>query len=246
MTTFLAGVALGLASSAHCAVMCGPLVLTIGRRIGAASPGAQLRHVLLYHAGRALTYVSLALPAGLLGGALVFRGFDRALALVAGFVLLAAALASIRGGPAGRILSAYSRLLARGSVPIVRWASGHPVAGPLGTGALNGALPCGLVYAALTAAGASGGLTNAILLMAGFGAGTAGLLIAISLGAAAVPSATRLRLRPLTPIVLAVTAAILIARGVAVPHRHPAAATAAPAPDSSHHGRAGMRPLTRR
>jgi len=46
--------------------------------------------------------------------------------------------------------------------------------------------------------------------------------------AAAVPAPLRLRLRPLAPLVLALTAAILILRGVTIPHhqadRPPAAA----------------------
>jgi sulfite exporter TauE/SafE len=234
VTTLLTGIALGLASSGHCAVMCGPLVLAIGRRSGAPSRRAQLHHVLLYHVGRVLTYVALAVPAGLLGEAFAFGGLDRALALVAGLLLLGAALESVRLGSAGRMLSAYSRWLARGSAPMVRWASSRPVAGPLTTGALNGVLPCGLVYAALTAAGASGGLPDAVLLMAGFGIGTAGLLVAMSLGAASLPAALRPRLRPLTPIVLALTAAILIARGIAPPHQHPVVAVAQAAPAHHH------------
>jgi hypothetical protein len=46
------------------------------------------------------------------------------------------------------------------------------------------------------------------------------VLVLLSLGAASLPSPLRARLRPLTPLVLAVAAAILIARGAAPVHEH--------------------------
>jgi len=220
MTAMLAGLALGLASSAHCAAMCGPLVLTIGRRPGAATRAAHLRHALLYHAGRVAVYALLALPAGLIGETLVFNGLGRVLAVASGILLLTAAAGSIRPNRGG-VSPWYSRSLARLSPPVVRWAAGRPLAGPLATGGLNGLLPCGLVYAAVTAAGAAGSVAAAGALMAGFGIGTSAVLIAMSVWAASFPASLRTRLRPLSPMVLALTAVILIVRGVSMPHQHP-------------------------
>ena len=231
MTAMLAGLALGLASSAHCAAMCGPLVLTIGRPPGAASRAAHLRHALLHHAGRVATYALLALPAGLIGQTLAFNGLGRVLAVASGIVLLTAAAGFLRARPAGAPPS-YSGWLARVSAPLVRVAVRHRVGGPLATGVLNGLLPCGLVYAALTAAAAAGNVADAVTLMVGFGAGTSVVLVAMSGWARSLPASWRLRLRPLSPIVLVVTAVILIARGVSMPHQHAPAAAAAPA---AHH-----------
>jgi sulfite exporter TauE/SafE len=232
-TALLGGLALGLASSAHCAAMCGPLVLTVGRRLGGATKRAQARHALLYHAGRVLTYVLLAVPIGLGGEALVLRGFGRGLAFVAGALLLVAAIGAARLPLFDRFGARVSAIVARSFAPVLRWASARPIAGPMATGALNGLLPCGLVYAALTAAAATGNLASAMVLMAGFGVGTSGVLMAIALGAAAIPVALRARLRPVAPVVLAVTAAVLIVRGAAAPHEH--AAAAGSAGTSAHH-----------
>jgi hypothetical protein len=218
MMPLLAGLALGVASSAHCAAMCGPLVLTLGQRLAAPSRSAQLRYALLHHLGRVFTYAALALPAGLLGQTLWLRGMGRTLAVTAGAALLLAALGSLRVRGFSRIAAVVSSAVARLSSPIVRAASRQPLIGPLLTGVMNGLLPCGLVYAALAAAAGLGSLRGALLLMAGFGAGTAPVLVAIACGAAAVPAALRVRLRPLGPIVLAVTALILISRGVGEPH----------------------------
>ena len=211
----IAGLALGLASSVHCVAMCGPLVLAVGRL---SPPGRRGRAVqaLLHHTARAAVYVLLAVPGGVAGQSLVLHGFARALAIGAGLLLLVATVGSI-WRPAGRIGAIYSRWLTQMAAPLFRWAASHRVAGPLATGAINGVLPCGLVYAALTTAGATGSAAAAMLMMLGFGAATGGVLVALSLGAGSIPVAWRARLRPLGPIVLATTAALLIARGVATP-----------------------------
>jgi sulfite exporter TauE/SafE len=229
----VSGLLLGVASSAHCAAMCGPLVLIVSRRIGGPSRRSQVRHAVLYHAGRVVVYLALALPAGMLGQALVASGFGRVLAIGTGVLLLAAAAGAVRFRPLDDLSVGLSALLARASAPALGWAADRPVTGALLAGAFNGLLPCGLVYAAMTAAAASGGVTGAVLLMAGFGAGTAGVLVAISLFAASISLPVRVRLRPVAPLVLAVTAAILIARG-AWPHQHPAEAADPAAPAHMH------------
>jgi sulfite exporter TauE/SafE len=231
----ITGLALGLASSAHCAAMCGPLVLTVGRHLGGTSRRSQLRHALLYHLGRVSTYALLAVPAGLGGEAIMARGFGRALALAAGGLLLAATASAIRLPIVDGLTSRLSGAVARAFAPVLRWASAHTVAGPIASGALNGVLPCGLVYAALTAAAASASVGEAMLLMIAFGLGTAAVLVAMSAGVAAISPALRVRLRPVAPIVLAVTAAILLVRGAALGHSHPSPVHTAPAAIEPHH-----------
>ena len=226
MTPLLAGLALGLASSAHCAAMCGPLVLAAGRAVAVRSRTGHLGQLALHHAARILMYVVLAIPAGLAGETLALRGFGRTVAIAAGAVLLVAALGSLRLRAFGRAGAALSAIAARISTPVFRWSSRHAALGPLVLGAMNGILPCGLVYGALTTAAAAGSIGGSMLLMAGFGLGTGAILIAISTGAAVLTPEVRLRLRPLAPVVLAVTAAILIARGVLPAHQHDAAAPA--------------------
>ena len=227
MTAFLGGLALGLASSAHGAAMCGPLVLTIGRRLGGASRQSQLRYALLHHLGRVGVYAALAVPAGLGGEMLMLRGFGRALAIAAGILLLGAAVTSLRLPGVHRISARVSSIVARAFAPVLRWASTRAIAGPLATGALNGLLPCGLVYAALAAAATSGSVAGSTALMTGFGAGTAAVLVAVAVGAASIPASLRLRLRPIGPIVLAVTAGVLLVRGATTPHAHAAGAPGA-------------------
>ncbi len=229
MTALVTGFVLGAVGSGHCVGMCGPLVLTIGRIQARSSHRGQARYALLYHAGRVLTYLALAVPAGLLGQALVLHGCGRALAIVAGLLLLASALGGFGARLPGWLGSMGSAAATRACAAANSWRGAHPVAGPVAAGAAHGLVPCGLVYAAVTAAAAMGSATDALVLMIGFGLGTAPALVALSFSATWLPVGLRLRLRLLTPVVLALTAALLLVRGLAppasVPHDHHAAAT---------------------
>ena len=215
MTALLTGLLFGAVGSVHCVGMCGPLVLTMGRSLRRPSRRAQLQHALTYHAGRVVTYVVLGSAAGLVGQTLSLWGLGRALAITAGLLLLLAAVGSVvpqrlRGWGA-RPAALATRVCALAG----HWSRLHSVAGPLLAGAANGLLPCGLVYSALLTAAATGTATSAVMLMAGFGLGTIPALVALSMAAASQAFGIRSRLRRLTPVLLALTAAILLVRGLA-------------------------------
>lgn len=215
MTAFITGLALGAVGSGHCIGMCGPLVLTVGRIHARTSHRVQAQYALLYHAGRVLAYVALAVPAGLAGQALVLRGFGRGLAIVAALLLLVSALGLSGARLPGWFGSIGSAVATRACTAANSWRSAHPVAGTLAAGAANGLVPCGLVYAAVTAAAAMGSAVDALALMIGFGVGTVPSLVALSLTATVLPTGLRVRLRQLTPVVLALTAALLLIRALA-------------------------------
>jgi sulfite exporter TauE/SafE len=231
MTALVTGLIFGAAGSLHCVGMCGPLVLTMGRGLLRPTRRAQLQHALTYHTGRVLTYVGLGSVAGLIGETLSTWGFGRALAITAGLLLLLAAFGAVvprrlRGWGATPAALATQACAMAG-----RWSRMHPVAGPALAGAANGLLPCGLVYSALLTAAAMGTAVSAVALMAGFGLGTIPALVGLSMAAAS--SGMRSRLRRLTPVLLALTAAMLFARGLA-----PSSA----APDHAHLHSAIARP----
>jgi hypothetical protein len=233
MTALLTGFALGMGGSLHCVAMCGPLMLTLGCRV-AASRVDRVWHSALYQLGRVLTYMVLGLATGLVGQALATQGLGRAVAISAGVLLLVAAVRSVRTlsfGPLERLGASAAR---RASAAAGRWSLAHPVSGPLFTGAANGLLPCGLVYAALTAAAASGDARDAAVLMAGFGIGTLPALAALMLSATSLPPLWRARLRHVTPIVLALAGLLMVMRGIAPAHA--GAHAHEPAATSMHSG----------
>jgi len=199
---------LGLAGSAHCAGMCGPLALALPRLEGGLWPHVAGR--LTYNLGRVTTYGLLGLVFGLVGKSLALAGIQRWVSIGLGTVLLAGVLASrtdlfrLPGFGAGSWWKgAMSRLLRRRGI------------GALGLlGALNGLLPCGLVYVACFAAAALGELWGAVEYMVVFGLGTVPVMLGIGLAGAAVQGPLRLRLQKAIPYCLGAVALLLILRGL--------------------------------
>jgi sulfite exporter TauE/SafE len=224
MTALVTGMIFGAVGSLHCVGMCGPLVLTMGRGLRRPSRRAQLRHALTYHAGRVLTYVVLGSMAGLMGETLSAWGLGRALAVTAGLLLLLAAFGSVVPHRLRGWGAAPAALATRACAMAGRWSRLHAVAGPALAGAANGLLPCGLVYSALLTAAAMGTAMSAVALMTGFAIGTIPALVGLSMAAATQTFGIRSRLRRLTPVLLALTAAMLLVRGLA-----PASAATEPA-----------------
>jgi uncharacterized protein len=215
MSLFAAAVALGLVGSGHCLLMCGPLVLTF--RPGAKARVRQISRTSLYHGGRLLTYASLGVVAGTAGHAVSAGGFGRALALVGGAMLLVTAAGAARPVIAGRAGRAWSRVASGVCARVGRWSRSHGAIGIFGAGMANGLLPCGLVYAAVTAAAALGGPLDAAIFMIGFGLGTVPALIALSFSARRAPARVHTWLRRAMPVVLTAVAVLLISRGLSDP-----------------------------
>lgn len=189
----------GLISSlAHCSLMCGPLVLaqTIARleRIP-AGPGGELRRLagaalLPYQTGRLLTYAGLGAVAGATAGEMASLTLARMVG--AGLLGLAALLL------AGQALPRRARSFAATS-RWERWISPW-LAAPTGwrglrLGLVLGLLPCGLLYAALAAAAASGTAWGGAMAMAAFGLGTVPALVAVAWLGQGMLSQFRSRLR---------------------------------------------------
>jgi uncharacterized protein len=218
-----AGVSLGalalaglVGSFGHCMGMCGPLVTMLG--LTARRDGSRLtaRAHLLYHASRIAVYGLLGLAAGAAGSLLSLGGSLSSVAGALGIVLGAAVVALgisflTRTGWAGRALwggealtRAMSRAVRRGGT-----------SGIVALGALNGLLPCGLVYSALFAAAAGGSAVRGGVAMVVFGAATLPVLLALGLGASRLGVRSRGVLTALAGALIIVVGVQLILRGAA-------------------------------
>lgn len=183
---FLTGL---IGSASHCAGMCGPFVLSqVAARLEQVPlermsefrrlAGAAL---LPYHLGRATTYAALGAAAAAAAGALSSWGGFRyvaagLLALAALFLLGMAVprLKALLGGSDSdswwsRHVGALARPLFASPTGLRGWA----------LGVLLGFIPCGLLYAALAAAAATGDALAGALGMAAFAAGTVPALVAV-------------------------------------------------------------------
>jgi sulfite exporter TauE/SafE len=151
------------------------------------------------------------------------------LAWLAGVALLVSATTHLGIGPAlpgvplARTVGRLARVC-RGSF------HRYPAAGAFTGGVLNACLPCGMVYAALTAAAALGRPVDGLAFMTLFGLGTAPALAAVWLLAGLFTPAVRRGFRHVTPVALVIVGLLLIARayrdtspefeGTALPHVH--------------------------
>lgn len=220
MSVLLAGLALGAIGSGHCAAMCGPLVALASRSRteGGRSACGLAAHVARYHFGRALTYLLLGVLIGNAGGALTGIGFGRGLAIVSGMLLVGHALASTRGFAGRLALPSTGAWVTRRVAAAGRWMRARRLQGPMLLGALNGLLPCGLVYAALTAGAGFGDATLTLLFMAGFALGTTPVLAVTATAGGAIGAVVPQRWRRLAPVAVALVGVLLIVRGMTEPH----------------------------
>lgn len=189
--TWIAALLLGLAGGAHCAGMCGGIVSAT-----ALAPGSRRRPVAFtaaYHLGRASSYATAGAIAGAFGQAgLALRGTlatHQALFALASLSMLAAGLYVAGHAPFVRRLE---------TVGTVLWRRVEPWSRPLIPartprqaallGMLWGWLPCGMVYAALLLALASGSALAGAVTLAAFALGTMPSLLAVGLAARSASS----------------------------------------------------------
>ncbi|HLS94783.1 MAG TPA: sulfite exporter TauE/SafE family protein [Sphingobacterium sp.] len=167
---------MGLFGSLHCAVMCGPLLLTFNGRTGLS--WHTLGNSLLYQSGRILTYGIFGFFLSLFGRMATVQGWQQSLSLAVGVLLIAFALSAFSGTKAGWGSSFYTQGLKRAVSFMGQWF-GRP-GGAVVVGMLNGFLPCGMVYMALASAMSSASPAQGFLFMVLFGLGTLPLLLFFS------------------------------------------------------------------
>ncbi len=184
--TLLGGLLLGLASSLHCAGMCGAIASSL---MFAFSPGdgegERVRALMAAHAGRVLMYVAGGAVLGAVGST-IYGAFDHSGAFLAMRWAAAVALGWIGLSVAG--FAPSLAVVDRIAAPIadrLRFASAASApggAGAFASGLVWGLLPCGMVYGALFYAMLAGDAWRGAAVMAGFGLGTLPSVTAVALG----------------------------------------------------------------
>ncbi len=206
-------------SVAHCAPMCGPFVLgQVSDRL-ARIPAARLCEsarlssalLLPYHAGRLTTYAALGALAAAAGSVPPTGGWLGAvpglLLLIAALLFLGQALARLAPGmrPALPAPPGWTRLVRRFAGQVDRSRPG----GGFLLGVALGFLPCGLLYAAIAAAAATGSPAGGALAMLAFGLGTVPGLIAVGVAGQAAGRAWHRGVAVAAPVLLLANAALL-------------------------------------
>jgi sulfite exporter TauE/SafE len=212
-TTILApALLLGLAGSLHCVGMCGPLLLALP--LDAAGKRQVLRQMLVYHAGRILTYAALGMLFGLVGKGLAVAGFQKILSLSAGVFMLGMALMAWRFERLVTALPGFGAFTQRVKLGIGNLMRHNPNRSTFSIGLLNGLLPCGMVYAALAGAIATTGVPEGGLFMMVFGMGTLPLLLMVSVFSRSFGTSIRQKIKIAQPILLGLVGLLLLQRGL--------------------------------
>lgn len=212
MEWIAAGLAFGFLGSFHCIGMCGPIALSLPRENMPRFSFVLSR--LIYNGGRIVTYTSLGILAGLFSRAISLAGYQQALSIFAGIILLLFIgwnrlrqwfnkLESYPSNFASRITDKLKSLLNNSS---------HTSLFIIGV--LNGFLPCGFVYMALGTAVTFGSVQSSSLFMSGFGLGTVPAMLSVSLAGGWISMAFRQKLQKLSPYFIALVGLILILRGL--------------------------------
>lgn len=212
MTIIATALLLGLAGSLHCVGMCGPLLLALP--LDATGKIQVLRQMLVYHAGRILTYAALGLLFGLLGKGLAVAGFQKTLSVSAGFFMLAMALMAWRFERLVTALPGFGTFTQRVKLGIGRRMRQNPDSSTFTIGMLNGLLPCGMVYAALAGAIATTDSIGGGLFMLTFGLGTLPLLLIVNVFSGTLGRVIRQKIKLAQPILLGLVGLLLLQRGL--------------------------------
>lgn len=178
----LSALLLGLMGSVHCLGMCGGIAAALGQALPEDGAGKGLGRSLLYSVGRISSYAIAGALVGVAGEALArWTGAAVLFRMAAGGLIL---LFGLHLGGWWNGLAAVERL------GLITWSRLAPIARKIGrpdrawkvfvTGMLWGWLPCGLVYAALLGAAATGSSGSGASFMACFGLGTLPALVAAS------------------------------------------------------------------
>lgn len=212
MTPLWTALLLGLAGSLHCVGMCGPLALSLPRR--SSNQWGALGAVLLYNGGRIATYSLIGAVIGALGSAIWVAGLQSYLGLALGIFFLVLAFGSFQFESVITRWPVTRRLYAVVSKQLGRLMHATGTSTYVLIGALNGLLPCGLVYMAVAGSVTASSWVNSIAYMAFFGLGTLPLMGAVALGGQFVSAQWRTRLRRVTPFMLLLMSALLLYRSL--------------------------------
>jgi uncharacterized protein len=188
---------LGLVSSLHCVQMCGPIVLSYSvalESLKKSAPGGTavplLQNHFAYNAGRVLTYSTLGAIAGIAGGTLGLigrlAGYSHALAVVSGAVMIVVGISMLGIIPANLLTNRLFRIPSSFFRRTGRLLSASGSSNRFLLGLALGFLPCGLIYAALLKAMATGSALAGAATMMAFGLGTVGALLALGIFSSAI------------------------------------------------------------
>ena len=207
----ITGFILGLTSNLHCIGMCGPIAMAIP--MNRTNNLTILSGTLQYNSGRILTYAILGMIVGSIGLTLNTFGILQWLSIAAGIGLIIFAWHEFlkrhisvklpKVGIQSRLNSGFGK--------IIRSKSPFKL---ILLGALNGLLPCGMVFLGLINAIRAGEIMYSGLAMAAFGVATLPSMIFVTFMANKINGDFRQKLNRIVPYMLTIVGILVVLRGM--------------------------------
>ena len=209
---FLTALTLGMIGSFHCVGMCGPLAFSLPLKND--NDWSRFSGSFLYNIGRVTTYILLGVIFGFAGKSFSIFGFQQWLSIILGIFIL--------------LILFFSKSQLALNVKYFQWpAYNETIRALLGQlffkksnwslyaiGILNGLLPCGLIYLAIAGATATADPIRSSFFMASFGLGTLPVMWSVSFFGNYVGLGVRKKIKRIYPVMMALTACLLIIRGM--------------------------------
>jgi len=206
--------AIGFLGSLHCVGMCGGLVTAMSM----TRPTTWWPGVIAYQIGRVTTYTTLGFIIGLLGSLINnsswLGGMQNIISITAGIIIILLALHI--GGWLPDPFSRFSKKITAitGFSRFINAAATTDNTAPwYSAGLINGLLPCGLVYAAITLSLTATTVGQGVAGMLLFGLGTIPAMLAVPALMRVITPATRGHILKAGAVLLIIIGAITLARG---------------------------------
>ncbi len=208
MIALFAAFLLGTMGSFHCVGMCGPLALSIP--IANNSFSFLFTGSLLYNIGRITTYGLLGALIGGIGITAATFGIQQWLSVIFGSVILIVLMLNRRKLSGAQQFLFYTVIRKQlGKL----YNKGTNLSFYL-IGVLNGFLPCGLVYIAMTGSASMHNYLESATFMMSFGLGTLPLMWSLLFFGNVISLQIRNKIRRLYPYMMGLMACLLIIRGL--------------------------------
>lgn len=212
MELYITAFSIGLLGSFHCIGMCGPVAFALP--VKSTAIFHRILSAIFYNIGRISTYIILGLLFGVLGQGISTASTQQNISIILGIVFILSVLipksllqkinpTHTIGSYVNSIKATLGKLFNSSSTPNL-----------LLIGLLNGLLPCGLVYAGIGGALATGSFTKGALFMLFFGLGTLPMMFAAVMLSNFITTNFRNKIRKLIPVFLFLLGCLFILRGL--------------------------------
>ena len=211
-TIIILAFTIGLTSSLHCVGMCGPIALSLG--LNAENRLKFSVRNLTYQLGRVTTYTLLGALLGVIGESFSFAGLQNYLSIIIGVLMIIMVMIPKFYENGATSLKPINNLMIKVKILLGKYLIKKDSKSLYIIGILNGLLPCGAVYATLTAAIAMGSITKSASFMLFFGLGTLPLMFATVLFGNFLSVSQRQTILKILPIITIILGVLFILRGL--------------------------------